>query len=231
MIVGRGLLAQAFARRGDDARLLVFASGVSNSGERDPAAFARERDALDAAIAQVPDARLVYFGSCGVASAEAETPYMAHKRAMEARVAERDGALVVRLPQVVGVTPNPHTLTNFLRDRILRDETFVVWSRAERNIVDVDDVAAITTALLREPAWTGGRVIPIAAERSTPMPDIVAVFERVLGRRARYTIEDRGAPFPLDTQVAARVARDIGVDLGPASTERILRKYYGHLAA
>ena len=47
MIVGHGLLARAFEPRyGDDPRVTIFASGVSNSRESVPAAFERERAML-----------------------------------------------------------------------------------------------------------------------------------------------------------------------------------------
>lgn len=231
MIVGNGMLARAFARYADDGRVVVFASGVSNSGESDDAAFARERGLLDATAAAYPRARIVYFSSCGVAAAGNDTPYMDHKRAMESRVLSLPDALVVRLPQVVGHTHNPHTLSNYLCNQIIEGNEFVVWSRSERNLVDIDHIVAITSELLETHEGSERVPVSIAALRSTPMPEIVAAFERVLRRRAHYRVEERGTPFPIDTTIAAEMAMRLGIDLGPRTTERTLRKYYGHLSA
>ena len=225
MIVGQGLLARAFAARyGSDREVTVFASGVSNSAETDPAAFERERLLLAPLLEG--DGRVVYFGSCGSATGDAaQTPYMRHKRAMEQWVAGSARGVVLRLPQVVGHTANPNTLTNFLRDRILSGTPFTVWADAERNLVDVDDVAAIGARLV-DSAGSGAHVFSIAAERSLPMPELVAVFERVLGRAARCELQPRGAPLRIEATQAAAAARALGIDLGEGYAETVIRKYY-----
>lgn len=226
MIVGNGLLARTFAPYyGDVQDLVIFASGVSNSLETDPAAFSRERELLQSCIDSNPR-RLVYFGSCGVGvHDDAPTRYMLHKREMEAMVGTLPGGMVLRLPQVVGATPNPNTLTNFIRDRIMADEQFTVWARAERNLVDVDHVLAIARTMIDAPG-TPRRVTSIAAKRSTLMPDIVASFERVLQRRARYVLVDKGLPLEIDTSGASEIAARLGIDMGDGYAERIIGKYY-----
>lgn len=228
MIVGSGLLARSFAPLygNADHDVVVFASGVSNSLETGSSAFARERRLLEAALARRPR-RLVYFGTCGVANPlEPPTPYMQHKLDMESLVVARTGGLVLRLPQAVGVTANPHTLTNYLHDRILSGACFSLWAKAERNIIDIDAVAAIAAVMI-EANDPGQPVLTIAAERSMPMPAIVDIFERVLGRRANYVMQGRGTPLPVDSARAVEIARHLGIDLGPGHAERVIRKYYG----
>lgn len=226
MIVGQGLLARAFAPRYmDDPRVTIFASGVSNSREADPDAFERER----ALLAPLLDGRtrVVYFGSCAsaMADASAATPYMRHKRAMEELVAGSPDGLVLRLPQVVGSTPNPNTLTNFLRDRILAGTSFNVWANAERNLIDVDHVASIGDHLI-DAAGGDRRVFSVASADPLPMPELVAIFERVLGRSARYTADPVGSALRIDATEALAAAARLGIDLGPGYAETVIRKYY-----
>lgn len=227
MIVGDGMLARAFAGRfaqRDD--VLVFASGVSNSQETDPAHFAREAALLDSALLG-HGGPVLYFGSCNIADADrAATPYARHKREMEARVLRHPRGLVLRLPQVVGVTANPNTLTNYMRDRILADERFTVWENAERNLIDVEDVASIAAELLAQDPELP-RALSIASAESLPMPALVSIFERVLGRPARFRIEPRGAPLRIEAGECHAIARSIGLDLGTGYAERVIRKYYG----
>lgn len=231
MIVGKGLLAQAFAPYfGDNPEIVVFASGVSNSLETREEEFAREHALLCQLLAKHAK-RFVYFGSCGVATAEADlTAYMKHKKQMESLVLATRGGLVLRLPQVVGRTDNHHTLTNFLRDRILSGEHFTVWAHAERNLIDIDDIAAIGATLAAD-TDAGSAVVPIAADSSVPMREIVKTFERVLDKRANYSLLDKGAAMHIDTSRIREVTSRLGIDLGDGYAERVLRKYYAPVKA
>ena len=92
MIIGRGLVATAFATCWQhDATTAIVAAGVSNSAESDPAAFAREEKLLGEVISNPAIERIVYFGSCAVGNAaEQQTPYLQHKARMEALGIETD---------------------------------------------------------------------------------------------------------------------------------------------
>jgi nucleoside-diphosphate-sugar epimerase len=226
MIVGKGLLARAFEPCfGEASDVVVFASGVSNSLETRPGEFEREaallRQRLDSEAK-----RFIYFSSCGVAAAESElTPYMRHKRSMESLVLSASHGLVLRLPQVVGRTENHHTLTNFLRDHIVSGEHFTVWAHAERNLIDIDDIVKIG-ARLAEELPTEATVVSIAAARSLLMPEIVGIFERVLGNGANCSYVKKGTPMVIDTAVAESLSARLGIDLGDGYIERVIDKYY-----
>lgn len=226
MIVGRGLLAHAFASHFEaNAGVVIFASGVSNSLETRESEFEREHTLLRQTLDH--DARrFVYFSSCGAIAPEAElTPYMRHKRCMESLVLAKSNGLVLRLPQVVGKTGNSHTLTNFLYNHITSGEHFTVWAHAERNLIDIDDIARIGNKLVDElPAVPAA--ISIAALESLPMPRIIRIFERVLGKTANCTYVDKGAPMPVDTLQVQETSASLGIDLGGDYVERVIAKYY-----
>ena len=228
MIVGKGLLAHAFEPQfGSDPRVVIFASGVSNSLETRTEAFAREHSLLCEALDR-PAKHLVYFSSCGVVTVQAEsTPYMAHKKSMESLVLASPGGLVLRLPQVVGATHNPHTLTNFIRDRILTGEHFTVWEFAERNLIDVDDIASIGALLINDRTLQLPSTISIAAEKSVRMPELVDMFVRIIGKPAHYSLIPKGSPLPTHTREATAAAARLGINLGPGYIESVVRKYYG----
>lgn len=227
MIVGTGLLARAFARYAENDDVVIFASGVSNSLEVNPSAFARERLLLDQAFT-TNIRHLVYFGSCGVVSQDEEalSPYMRHKKRMEEHVIGHPGGMVLRLPQVVGKTGNPNTLTNFIRDRILADQAFTVWAKAERNLIDIDDIVAIGSTAIDHGLHLQS-AINVAADSSTLVPKIVDIFEDVLQHEAHCIIEDKGDPLQIDSSHASSIANSLGIDLGSGYAERVIRKYYG----
>jgi nucleoside-diphosphate-sugar epimerase len=229
MLIGSGLLAQAFAptfsNRGD---VCIYAAGVSNSSCTDTHEFERERKRLADALQQAKHVdAFVYFGTCSVADPEAQnTPYVQHKLAMEQLASKHPRHLILRLPQVAGKTPNPHTLLNYLYARISRSEAFQLWSKAKRNIIDVDDVAAISRQLLANDTLRNV-TINIANPTSYPMIDIVRAMEKTVGKLAVYDVSERGSGYPIDIHAILPVLDAAGVKFGNSYLERVIGKYYG----
>ncbi|MEO8332991.1 MAG: NAD-dependent epimerase/dehydratase family protein [Gallionella sp.] len=229
MLIGSGLLARAFAPtfslRGD---VCIYAAGVSNSACTDTQEFARERQRLAGALQQAGQAdAFVYFGTCSVADPEAsDTPYVQHKLAMERLVSSHPRHLILRLPQVAGKTPNPHTLLNYLYARISRSEAFRLWRNARRNIIDVDDVVAISSRLIADPA-VRNIMLNIANPVSYPMADIVGAIEKAVGKRAIYEVVERGSDYPIDTRAILPTLSAAGVKFGDDYLDRVIGKYYG----
>ena len=226
MVVGNGLIAKAFAAFRDRQDVVVFASGVSNSLEIDPAAFRREADLLRRVRDEHPRALLVYFGTCSVEDEEQRnTPYVGHKIAMEGLLAASPGPwLVLRVPLAIGNNPGSRTLARFLHDRILSGEPFEVWGGANRFPIDVDDVFRIGSRFIADPAmWN--RSINVAL-RAFPVTEFVRVMERILGRKALYSVVPKGKPFRLDCPEVLKVAAELELDFGDQYLERVLRKYF-----
>lgn len=226
-IIGGGLLARAF----DPAAVrtlgaTVFASGVSNSQETDPAQYAREANLLADALVACPG-RFVYFSTCSITDADrVSTPYAQHKQCMEAMIRERGNFLILRLPQVVGRTDNPHTLINHLVDRIRRGEHLTVWQHAIRCLVDVDDVAAIALHLLRNDLKRD-YTLDVAPDEKLTLLDLVTLLESVLGQSAVYTLVDRGGGASPDSSTFNMYGPAAGVDTSAGYSRRLLQKYYG----
>ena len=226
MIIGNGLLARAFAPHcAENPDLIVFASGVSNSRETRPEAFARERAMLEAALEQ--DKMLVYFSSCSIADRDlADAPYVPHKQAQEKLITERARRMAIfRLPQVVGRTDNPHTLTNYLYHTIASGDVFHVWTRARRHLIDVDDVARIAERLI-ERGDADNRVTNIACPFPVSVLDLVRTFEQVMDKRALYDLIDSGGSYEIDVALAMQAAAEAGVVMDENYIHQLIRKYY-----
>lgn len=128
MVIGDGDLATVLHEIDRDS-WTYFASGVSNSQEKDPAAFKREIDLL---AKQNNATRVVYFSSLSVFYSNSK--YAKHKRAMEALVKKYFWRYtIVRLGNIDWGT-NPHTLINYLRahpEAEIRNEYRFVISKDE----------------------------------------------------------------------------------------------------
>ena len=228
MIIGSGLLAHAFAHvfllRED---VCIYAAGVSNSSCTDVREFEREHQRLEDALQQAihVDA-FVYFSTCSVADPEMRnTPYVQHKLAMEQFVRTHPRNLILRLPQVAGKTPNPHTLLNFLYARISRSESFNLWSKAKRNIIDVDDAASIAQQLIAEKS-VRNTTINIANVVTYPMTDIVSAMEHFVGKHAVCNVVERSSEYQIDTGVIFSFLEKAGVKFGNDYLEKTIEKYY-----
>jgi nucleoside-diphosphate-sugar epimerase len=229
MIVGRGLLASAFdAQAIETLEATLFASGVSNSSEINPLAYVREQQLLEERLAAAKGA-FVYFSTCSIEDPDRGSgQYARHKVRMEQLVADRGGRyLILRLPQVVGRTGNPHNLINFLTDRLRNGEPIPMWSGAVRCLIDVEHVAAITMRLLQDGAHEQLRA-SLAPPEVISMPALVDVMESILGLHARREIVDRTGGTQPDATLMAQVAPTLGIDVSPGYTRRLLEKYHRH---
>ena len=226
MIIGNGLIATSFAHDfGNEPNVIIFASGVSNSRETAEAAFSREKNMLMAALEYKK--MLVYFSTCSVNDPElVATPYVNHKKKMEELVQTARNFAIFRLPQVVGRTENPNTLTNYLYQHINSGSHFQVWRNATRNLIDVEDVVSIATHLIRR-HLVNGITTNIACPFSISIPQLVSVFELVLDKKANSTVVEAGGSYLIDTLMATSAAKEIGIDFDDAYIEKLIRKYYG----
>lgn len=229
MIIGSGLLAKAFGDRfAAHASVCIFASGVSNSQCSDPAEFERERRLLqDTLVRLSPDVLFVYFGTCSVADPDvAGSPYVSHKLNMESLTADRPRYLICRLPQVAGRTGNPYTLLNYLAACISEGRKFTLWSGASRNIIDVDDVAALVDEMIQR-GGVKNRILNIASPTNHAMAEIVATMESVLQRKAIFERIERGSTYHIDVREIMPLCNAAGVDFSENYLERVIRKCYG----
>ena len=226
MIIGSGLLAQAFASQysqRDD--VCIFASGVSNSGCLDTREFDRERQLLSTTLEMSEQvSAFIYFGTCSVGDPEVNaTPYVQHKLAMEQLAATHPQHLILRLPQIAGKTTNPHTLLNYLYERISRGECFELWNNAKRNIIDIDDVVKIASQVI-DCATYRNITLTIANPDCYPIIDIVGAMERAVARHAIYRIVERGSKCMIDANTLVNCP---SVEFSRDYLTKVVDKYHG----
>lgn len=228
MIVGHGLIATAFHRFfSDDENICIFASGVSNSKCFKDESFRRERDLLVEHILRCDkDCLFVYFGTCSLYDPDLRgSPYVKHKVEMEAIVKSHPKYIIFRLPQVVGQSNNPDTLTNYIYKKILLDETFDLLSHAMRNIIDVDDVALIANQIVKDINCIN-KTINIANPTSISVVDVVSIFEDILQRKARFVLRKKGSSYQINTNYIQPVINFLDLNFDGDYVKSVLNKYY-----
>ena len=219
MIVGRGLIATAFIQSSFNAAgYVVFASGVSNSTETRPEAFAREINLLNEYLSK--DKTIIYFSTTSLFDpTKSASPYIEHKRYIESHIAEHASSYVIaRLPILLGDTENPHTLINFLMNAILEDQPITLHAHACRHLMDIDDLVP----LLEHHAEKNSphQMLNLPCSEKLPVPALISKMEQILGKRGKYVWEEKGACYDIPEAAGKTVFID-----EQGYIDRILKKY------
>lgn len=146
MIVGRGMVATALKKLTGWEEDVLFSSGVSNSAENDVKAFDKEVALLKEHLQKIASGSiLVYFSTTSIFDpAKKHSPYIAHKKNIE-NIIKMSGAgfMIIRLPNLVGKSTNPNTLTNYFAGCIKSEKNIGIDEYAVRHLIDVDDLCQI----------------------------------------------------------------------------------------
>lgn len=204
MVVGNGLIANSYIQASTQRpSILIFASGVSNSTETNPSAFSRELELLKKYADK--DRTITYFSTVSIYDPTLQNSlYIKHKKNMEQWLENETRSFIIfRLSNVVGHSPNPYTLFNFLVQKISSGEHFNLHTNACRNFLDIDDLFPLTSPFFQP---TRLRLhVNIPGSVSIKVPDLVSKIESRLNRKAKYTLIDSGACYDIPSTELAPV--------------------------
>lgn len=231
MVIGNGLMAQAFYRYKNDDNILIFASGVSSSKCCTAYDCAREEGLLRKTLDKCNDKILfVYFSSCSIASSNlASDIYHTHKKKMEEIIqinAKRYA--IFRLPNVVGDVVNLDTLFYYLVDKVKRQEAFELWSGAKRNIIDIDDVVNIVNNIIDDNIFIN-EITNVANLHNVTVDEIVYEIAKHLGVDVNFLKIEYNDNYFIDTTKVHSIINRLGVNFDSNYLERVVRKYSGSL--
>ncbi|OCA71577.1 NAD-dependent epimerase/dehydratase family protein [Chryseobacterium arthrosphaerae] len=196
MIIGNGILANAI-RFYDREDVIFFASGVSNSLEKNPAEFEREISLLKSVMNQHPDKKLIYFSTCSIYDAsKTASPYVMHKLTIEKIIAEQHSNFIIfRVGNAVGRGGNPNTLINFLKSSILSENKLTIHNNARRILIGTDDIAAFVGKYIND---FNHEIINLAYPYQYSLPEILSALEDHLGKKANYESVDEGSFYNIE---------------------------------
>jgi nucleoside-diphosphate-sugar epimerase len=228
MVIGTGLLAKKFEAYKASKDILIFASGVSNSKETNPEAYKRETDLLIATLKKHPEAKLVYFSTVSITDVSVNTSaYVQHKIKLEKLIkSEATQYVIFRVSNVVGAQGNPNTIMNFLVTAVKEQTPITIWSKAERNIIDVDDVLFIVQGVLAENRTN--TTINIAVRESMLVQDILKQVEQFLQQKGHVSFEKKGSILSIETNAILEFLTQVEQKSGvkEAYIDALLKKYY-----
>jgi nucleoside-diphosphate-sugar epimerase len=227
MVIGNGMVAKRFESYKTNDQFLIFASGVSNSKNINPAAYERELTLLQKAIKENPEKILVYFSTCSIYDPEEETSkYVLHKKQIENLIQkDQKQFYIFRVSNLVGQSGNRNTILNFYVYHILNGINFDLWTNAIRNLIDIDDMYRIVDHILKNRVDLN-KVINIANEENYTTAEIITLIEAFLDTRANYIPITKGNAFIIDTSATKAIMKELGIHFEKNYLTNLLRKYY-----
>lgn len=192
MIIGNGLLAKTFSKYSNSEDIIIFASGVSDSNETTGENFNRERELLLDTIKSNPNKLIVYFSSCDVIYSDIiEKPYYEHKLEMENIIKKVSKYYIFRLPQIVGKSSNKKSLINYFIDCIQQDKEIVVFKKAYKNIIAIQEVFKMINYILEKRIMTN-QTINVINDYYYSVLEVVNILERLIGKKAFISFNSTG---------------------------------------
>lgn len=200
MVIGNGLIAKRFDEYKEDKKILIFASGVSNSKTTNPALYDREVELLTNSIRQYKDMHFAYFSTCSVYDPEErKSMYVRHKLTIEEIIQENIKHYhIFRVSNLAGHSNNPNTVLNFFFYHVKNGINFDLWLNACRNIIDIDDAYPVIDHILKNSLLLN-KAVNIANPSSYPVTEIIAAIETFLKTQADYIPINKGTCFEIDT--------------------------------
>lgn len=227
MVIGSGLLAKRFYTYSSSDKYIVFASGVSNSGNTSISEFKREEDLLLDTIANNPGKTIIYFGTCSVYdTALRRSPYVLHKLAMEELVIKHAGSYhIFRISNLAGKTDNPNTILNYFAQHILTKNAFILWINSSRNIIDIDDAFLVCDYIIKNSLFSN-EIVNVANPANYLVKDIVDALEVHFNQKGNYrTIEKESNPA-IDTSATKEIIAKLNINFDNSYLQRTIEKYF-----
>ena len=230
MIIGKGVIANRFKNFSFQCKYLIFAGSVNDSSIQDKNIIQAEEKAVTSALSEYNDSTFIYFSSCSILDLEAaHTPYVQHKVNMEKLIqSSAKSFLIFRLPQVIGFLDTKSSLVNFLVDAIRNQKKFELWSNAQKNIIDIDNVYEIVVEVLKRGILTK-KIANIASPNQTSVIKLVSEIEKFFGLTANYILVNKGTTYDLDIFSIKPILSDLNIKFGEGYIQTALNKYFSHL--
>lgn len=228
MVVGNGLIAQAFSSFKDIQEITIFASGVSNSNVVNVSELEREIKLLTEYLNK--DACLVYFSTVSLYDSSVEnSQYIQHKRTVEALITEKcKDYLILRIPIVVGNSSNIHTLTNNLVSQIRNSSALRVFKKASRYLMDIDSIVETVTPIILDKTHHNS-IWNICFNNRINIEEIIATLEEILNTEVEKEYLDKGCCYEVPNQKFITYLNSVGYEVPKDYIKLTLQKYYSNL--
>ena len=227
MVIGNGMIAKEFENYRDDDRIVIFASGVSDSTNTDNRAFEREKNLIIETLHTSNGKLFVYFSTCSIDDVSMQSSaYVQHKINMENFIANNHTPYnIFRLTNPVGKTNNTHTVVNYFIKNITEKHKFAVWKNATRNLIDIDHLYLICNEILQKRLFINS-IVNIANPKNYPVIFIIENIEKHFGIAGNYSLIDKSGGPLINTVSIEPLFKKYNIHFDEHYLSRLLQKYF-----
>lgn len=226
MVVGNGLIANAFNSYLEKDDVIIFASGVSNSSIslEDKISFLREENLIKDYL-KFKDKKFIYFSTCSISDNSKVTPYIKHKIEMENLIeSNHNNYLIFRLPIVIGISNNNNTFFNSIKSKINKNEIIIVYENVSRYIIDVDDISKLLPIFIDSDEKN--KIINVCFDNKQLVSSIISCMEDIIGLNSRKEIKRfETINSDIDNNYFISKLNSINYNFDNDYNKKILKKY------
>ena len=188
-VYGKGFIAFNLKKIKLPKKIFIYAAGISNSNSKNVKDYKREIAQIKKVVKKINNKIFVYISSLSVENKKLKNDkYIKNKLKIEKIVKKScKKYLIIRLPQIVGINNNKHTLTNSLYNNILKNKQLSIWKGSVRNLIDIDDIKKILKKYFNN-KYKLCSTINIFNPYSVDVVYLVRIFEYLLNKRAKFKL-------------------------------------------
>ena len=222
VIIGSGFIAKKFKKHQNflkNSNTVIYAAGISNSLEQKSSNLEREVRKVQNFIIH-NNRRIIYISTYSINDTQrSKNRYVKNKIKIEKIIKNKVSKyLIIRLPELVGFSKNPYTLTNFFFNKIVNKEKFIVYKNTKRNLLDIDDAITNCMKLIKLYKRKNYEVNILNKKDYKPI-EIVESLEKILKIKGIYK-------FKKIYRSNFKKSNTFYINLKKDYLNRILKKYY-----
>ena len=188
-IIGSGFIASSFKKYTNFIKknnIIIYAAGISNSLEVQKKKLNLETSRFKKFI-QYNKKKLVYISTYSVNDNSRKNKlYVKNKIKIEKIIkSNNNDYIIIRLPEIIGKSKNPNTLTNFFYNNLIKNKPFKVFKNSRRNLLDIDDAIKNCIKIIKINKNKNKIINLLNKKFNTPL-QIVNDFEKILKKRGIY---------------------------------------------
>ena len=188
-VYGKGFIAFNLKKIKLPKKIFIYAAGISNSNSKNIKDYKREIAQIKKFVKKINNKIFFYIISLSVENKKLKNDkYIKNKIKIEKIVKKIfKKYLIIRLPQIVGINNNKHTLTNSFYNNILKNKQLIIWKGSVRNLIDIDDIKKILKKYFNS-KYKPCSTINIFNPYSVDVVYLVRIFEYLLNKRAKFKL-------------------------------------------
>lgn len=192
IIFGNGFIAKNIYRIKNDiykSNYVIYAAGISNSKIKLNKSFQKEITILKKFLKKNYNKKILYISTASITdSSRNKSQYVKNKILIEGIIKKKiKRYIILRLPEIAGISKNKNTLINFLYNKVKFNKKFQLFINVKRNILDIDDVNKMLKKILMNKKIKN-KTITLSNRYSISPIRIVKIIEKKLRKKANYNI-------------------------------------------